>query len=105
MIGKGTPSLWLISAPLLSIDFLLSFGLLILALRYGSLWVGVAMLAQGAQLGLHALFIAQGGHHRLNFAIGSNVSSGVLLVALLAGTLASWRRRQRASETTAEAIP
>ena len=93
LFANWGPSLWVVSVPMLVCDFLLSFGLLVLALRFASLWVGAAMLAQSAQLGMHAFFIAGGGRARLAFAEGSNICSGVLLAALLLGTLSSWRRR------------
>ena len=63
LFANWGPSLWVVSVPMLVCDFLLSFGLLVLALRYASLWVGAAMLAQSAQLGIQAFFIADGGRH------------------------------------------
>lgn len=101
--ANAGPSLWVVSVPMLICDFLLSFGLLVLALRFASLWVGAAMLAQSAQLGIQALFIADGGLTHHAFAEGSNICSGVLLAALLLGTLSSWRRRvvRRREETGA----
>ena len=93
VFGNAGPSLWVVSVPMLVCDFLLSFGLLVLALRFASLWLGAAMLAQSAQLGIQALFIANGGRTPHSFAEGSNICSAVLLAALLFGTLSSWRRR------------
>ena len=47
----------LITVPVLSIDLALSVAFLVLALRHGSLWLGLAMMAQGVQLGVHAFYI------------------------------------------------
>jgi hypothetical protein len=91
----GGATLGAVSAPLLVAEFLLSFGFLILALRYASLWLGVAMVAQGCSLGAHALFIARGGQHAHGYASWSNIACVVLLLALLAGTISSWRKRLR----------
>lgn len=102
--AHGFVSLWVVSVPMLITDFLLSFGLLLLALRYASLWLGVAMLAQSAQLALHAFYIAAGGGHAHTFAVGSNVSSAVLLAAILVGTLSSWRKRTQAARLEANAL-
>lgn len=88
-------SLSLISVPILVGDFALATGFLVLSLRYASLWLGTAMLAQGAQLAAHAVFIASGGHHHDTFALRSNLCSALLLLALLAGTLTAWRRQVR----------
>ncbi len=93
VFANAGPSLWVVSVPMLICDFLLSFGLLVLALRFASLWVGAAMLAQSAQLAMQAMFIADGGRTHHAFAAGSNICSAVLLAALLFGTLSSWRRR------------
>jgi hypothetical protein len=89
----GGPTLGAVSVPLLVAEFALSFGFLILAFRYASLWLGVAMVAQGCALGAHALFIARGGHHAREYAVWSNAACAVLLLSLLAGTLSSWRKR------------
>lgn len=93
LAGSFAASLPLVQLPILLGDFILATGFLVLALRFASLWLGVAMLAQGAQLGAHAIFIANGGHHADDFARWSNISSAVLLTSLLTGTLTCWRRR------------
>lgn len=97
-------SLGLVKAPMLFSDFLLATGLLLLALRFASLWLGMAMIAQGGQLGAHAFFIAYGGEHRYIFAVWSNVTSAVLLASLLTGTVTCWRRRVVSRQRAAGAL-
>lgn len=105
LVGRGRPSVDLVSIPILATDFLLSVGLLILVLRYANLWLGVALLAQGAQLAAHAVFISSGEADRLTYMRISNLSSVALLLALLWGTAVAWRRRVVARRKPAPAHP
>jgi hypothetical protein len=82
----------------LASDAVLAVGLLILAIRYSSWWLGAAMLLQGVGLSLHAAHFAAVRDEEsisvLNlYILGKNLASMAVLLAILAGTLASWRQR------------
>lgn len=83
--------------PLLAIDFILACGFLWLALKYSSLWLGLAMLAQAAELGLHAMFLSDESPGHGVHVLVLTLVSWLLLAFLFVGTLSSWRRRVRAS--------
>lgn len=91
-----------ISAPAIVTDLSMSLGLLWLALRYNSLWLGAAMIVQGGQLALYASFLGGGGRSGNLYAAGFNLASVLLLLSLLCGTLVSWSRRVRARRHDAE---
>jgi hypothetical protein len=73
-------------------DGILAAGLLLLALRYSSLWIGAAMLAQSASFALQAAFMNEKGDLML-FYIADNSISWFMLACALTGVLTSWRRR------------
>lgn len=96
----GMPSTML--APgLLVIDGLLGVGLLGLAIRYTSLWLGAAMLLQAAQFSLHAFYYVTAKSFDLLFAVVNNVVSWGILIAIVAGTFASWMQTRRAAKAPA----
>ena len=75
----------------------LAVGLLILAIRYSSWWLGAAMLLQGIALSLHAAhFAAVHADESINvlnlYILGKNLASVGMLFAILAGTLANLLR-------------
>jgi hypothetical protein len=86
---------------LLVIDGLLGVGLLVLAIRYTSLWLGAAMLLQAAQFSLHAFYYVTAKSFDLLFAVVNNVVSWGILIAIVAGTFASWTQARRASRAPA----
>lgn len=86
--------------PVLSIDFILACGFLWLALKHSSLWLGLAMLSQAAEFGLHALALSDDSPSRGTYVLVLATVSWLLLVFLLTGTLSSWRRRARRSHVT-----
>jgi hypothetical protein len=82
----------------LASDAILALGLLILAIRYSSWWLGAAMLLQGLVLSLHAAHFApvhaEESIQVLNlYILGKNLASMAVLLTVLAGTLVSWRQR------------
>ena len=86
---------------LLVIDGLLGVGLLGLAIRYTSLWLGAAMLLQAAQFSLHAFYYVTAKSFDLLFAVVNNVVSWGILIAIVSGTFASWMQARRAAKAAA----
>lgn len=87
-----------ISVALLVADGLLAIGFLLLAVRYVSLWLGAAMILQGAQFSLHAYYlVAERSLDRL-YSIINNVNTYGVILCILAGTLIAWRRRVRMAQ-------
>jgi len=76
---------------LLGLDGALGLVFLALAVRYTSLWLGGAMLLQAAQFSLHAYYLVLDRHVDLLFAVVNNVVSWGVLLAILFGTLVTWR--------------
>lgn len=77
----------------LTSDMVVAVGLLIIALRYMSLWLGAAMWVQSLCFVVHSLMLdGDSAGQRVYLAI-TNVLSFAVLACLLTGTLASWRRR------------
>ena len=80
----------------LLIDGLFGAGLLVLALRYATAWLGVAVLLQAAQFSLHAYYLVAGKPYNDLYATVNNLVSLGVLVSLLVGTVLAWYRRRRA---------
>lgn len=84
-----------------TLDFVLAVGLLILAIRYSSMWLGAAMLLQSAGLGLHGLEFVGDGVSRRAYITAIVVMTMLMMLCIAAGTIVSWRRRIRERETGA----
>jgi hypothetical protein len=82
---------------LLISEGLYSLAFLMLALRYVSPWLGGAMLLQAMQFGLHAYYIVAERHHDLTYGIINNLNSAGVLICILLGIFATWRRQVRAA--------
>lgn len=83
-------------AILASLDFLLAAGLLLLAVRYSSLWVGVAMLLQSVSLCSHAFVfdgLGLGPQQRVEL---NNAISLLMLGCVVVATIMSWRAKTQA---------
>jgi hypothetical protein len=98
MVELALSRQYISAVPFLLSDAVLAIGLLILAIRYSSLWMGAAMLLQAIGLSFHAAYFGadQGeiSKHVLRFyVLGKNLASGSMLLVILAGALASWRKR------------
>jgi hypothetical protein len=76
-------------------DFILAVGLLIVAFRYGSIWLGFAMLLQSANLCSQALAFTGEGLGHLPEAILNNMLSLLMGASIAMGAFLSWRRRRR----------
>jgi hypothetical protein len=77
------------------VDGLFGAGLLILALRYTTAWLGVAVLLQAAQFSLHAYYLVAGKMYDDLYAMVNNLVSLGVLLCLVAGCLLAWRKRKR----------
>ena len=92
-----------ISVALLTADGLLAVGLLALAIRYASLWIGAAMLLQAGQFSLHAWYLVNGLKFDRFYAIANNLVTIGILICILVGTLIAWRRRSKAAPAATQA--
>ena len=81
----------------LVVDGLTAMGLLVVVLRYGSLWLGGAMLLYAVQFSLHAFyFVTERTPDHLH-AVVNNVDFSGIIWCLVIGTAVAWRRRTRAA--------
>jgi hypothetical protein len=83
---------------LLLLEGLYSLAFLMLALRYASPWLGGAMLLQALQFGLHAYYIVGERSHDRTYGLINNLNSIGVLVCILFGIFASWRKRAHAAK-------
>lgn len=84
----------------LASDAALAAGLLLLAIRYSSLWMGAAMLLQAIGLALHAAYFAAekadlSRHILWLYVAGKNLASFAMLLVILAAGLMAWFQRSR----------
>ncbi|OYX73670.1 MAG: hypothetical protein B7Y81_02000 [Caulobacter sp. 32-67-35] len=83
---------------LLADEGLLGIVFLLLALRYTSPWLGVAMILQAIQFSLHAYYLVGQIPHDRTYAMINNLDSLGVLLCILIGTLLAWRKRMRAAK-------
>ncbi len=77
-----------------AIDFALASGLLFIALRFSSVWLGGAMLLQSIALCLQAFdFVGDGPSIPAHYLI-NDLLSYAMVACLIAGLAGSWRRSQ-----------
>ena len=88
---------------LLPADALLAVGLLICAIRFGSLWIAALMCVQSAAFTLHAAYLAYPPENQNEYIWMMNNLSGLALIILLIATLRAWwvRVRRRAAPLAA----
>jgi len=82
---------------LLLSEGLYSLAFLILALRYASPWLGGAMILQAIQFSLHAYYLIGERAHDQTFNLVNNLNSIGVLICILFGVFASWRKQARAA--------
>ena len=87
----------------LASDAVLAAGLLFLAIRLSSLWLGAAMLLQAIGLSLHAAYFAAekadlDRHTLWLYVAGKNLSSFAMLLVILGAGLVAWRKRSRRAQ-------
>ena len=93
----------------LAADMFIAAGFLILALRYSSLWLAGAMIAQGLATAAHGFHLED---EQINqhltwmginvWDIANNVFTSFVVWMLLGGTIASWRKRRRTKRAVKE---
>jgi hypothetical protein len=89
----------------LAVDAATAVGLLALALRFASIWLGVAMLMQSAELGLHGAIMADWGLPFRDYMMLNNALSFGLLLLIASATGVAWfNRSSRNRATVAEAV-
>lgn len=76
-----------------AIDGVVAVGLLGLAMRYSSAWLGFAVLLQAGELALHAAFLTGDGSGGRAYIARVNMLGVALTVLLAAATLNIWLRR------------
>jgi hypothetical protein len=87
---------------LLTVDLVASVVLLLLAVRFASLWLGAAMLLQSAQFSLHAYYLVMElPRDRMHAWINNSCDWGIL-ICLIVGTVAAIRNRVAFAREEAE---
>jgi hypothetical protein len=79
----------------LALDGLMALGLLLLALRHATRWLGIAVLLQGVQFSLHAYYLVGARRYDNVYILVNNLVSTGVLICILVGTFLAWRRRDR----------
>jgi energy-converting hydrogenase Eha subunit E len=89
----------------LASDGLTAVGLLVIALAYGSLWIGGAMLLYAAQFTLHSYYFVTDRPGDRFHAVVNNADFLGIHLCLVLGTLVAWRQRVVARRRAAIAAP
>jgi hypothetical protein len=94
---KGLVSPRIEELMLLGADAALAVGLLIIAMRFAKIWLGLAMFMQSGELALHGMAMGDWGLEFRNYIFINNaLSLGIILLAAGA-TLTAWLQRSRGS--------
>lgn len=88
----------------LTLDGLTALGLLVIAVRFASFWLGGVMLLYAAQFSLHAFYLVTSrpvdlAHVRIN-----NMNFLGISVCLAIGTIVGWRHRVLTRSASAQAF-
>lgn len=83
---------------LLAADGFLAAGLLIISIRYASVWLGAAMLLQSLSFALHSQVLSSERPDVLHYIVVINALSYSVLLTLALATLIAWRRRAKRRE-------
>jgi hypothetical protein len=81
----------------LVVDGLTAVGLLMMVLRYASLWLGGVMLLYALKFTLHAFYFVTARAPDVLHAVINNVDFMGVVFCLVAGTAVAWRKRSRAA--------
>ncbi len=82
---------------LLAIDGALAASFLFLALRYASLWIGVALLLQAVQFSMHAYYLIMSARPDYTYMAVNNVDTTGINIAIVGGIVLAWISRVRAT--------
>jgi hypothetical protein len=80
---------------LLLIDGVMAISFLMLALRYGYLWIALMMAAMAGYFSIHAYYLAMTMPLDRTFAMANNLATAVALLSIAIGV---WTSRRRAAE-------
>lgn len=80
-------------------DGLTAVGLLGIAVRYASLWLGGALMFQAAQFSLHSFYLVTGREIDPLHNLINNINLYAILACLVFGTFVSWRQRLKGRPT------
>jgi hypothetical protein len=87
---------------LLVVDFAFAVILLVLAVRFASLWIGAAMILQAAEFSLHAYYLVMELPHDRLHAWLNNTGNWGILISIFLGTILAIRRRGALANEEAE---
>jgi hypothetical protein len=79
----------------LVVDAVLAMGFLFLAIRFASMWLGMAMLLQAVQFSLHAYYLVSESAYDLTYARINNIDTTGINICIILGTVMTIRRRMR----------
>jgi len=82
----------------LAVDAATAIGLLILAMRFAKVWLGVAMLMQSVELALHGAAMADWGIKFNLYMLMNNIVSFSLLLLLAGATATAWSQRAQGKQ-------
>ena len=85
----------------LTLDGLTALGLLVIAVRYASFWLGGAMLLYAAQFSLHAFYMVTARPVDLLHIKINNMNFLGISACLALGTIVGWRQRIKARKAAA----
>ena len=83
-------------------DFVWAVGLLILVVRYASLWLGLTMMLQAVQFSLHAYYLVMELPHDLLHAWVNNLDEVGISICIAVGVVSAIRRRMALAQEDAE---
>jgi hypothetical protein len=83
-------------------DLIWAVGLLMLVVRYASLWLGVTMMLQAVQFSLHAYYLVMERSHDLIHAWVNNLNEVGISICIIIGTAQAIRRRIANAQEAAE---
>jgi hypothetical protein len=83
-------------------DLAWAVGLLMLVVRYASLWLGVTMLLQSVQFSLHAYYLVMERPHDLIHAWVNNLNGVGISICIIIGAAQAIRRRMADAQEEAE---
>jgi hypothetical protein len=86
----------------LGADLVWAICLLMLVVRYASLWLGVTMLLQAVQFSLHAYYLVMERQHDLIHAWVNNLNEVGISICIIIGTVQAIRRRMADAREAAE---
>jgi hypothetical protein len=87
---------------ILAVDFAFAVILLILAVRFASLWIGAAMILQAVQFSLHSYYLVMELAHDKLHAWINNIDDWGILISICVGTVLAIRRRAAHTREAAE---